>query len=139
MVRAHLEKHGDGDDLEIRTAVARAIDASPSLRNKKDLIEAFVESMTVEADVDADWQQFVNKRRKAELGQLIAEEQLDPAATKAFIEAAFRDGAIQPTGTAIAKLLPPMSRFTPDGAHAAKKASALARLTAFFERFFGLG
>ncbi len=35
-----LAKGGDGDDKEIRVAIDRAIDSSPSLRNKKDLMEA---------------------------------------------------------------------------------------------------
>ena len=38
---------GDGDDKELRAGISRAIDSSPSLRNKKDLIEQFVDSVSV--------------------------------------------------------------------------------------------
>lgn len=54
------------------------------------------------------------------------------------MERAFRDGAIQTQGTAITKLLPPVSRFSAEGGHGEKKQRVLGQLGAFFERFFGL-
>lgn len=42
------------------------------------------------------------------------------------------------TGTAITKILPPVSRFEQGGGHAAKKRTVLAKLGEFFDRFFGL-
>jgi type I restriction enzyme R subunit len=131
--------HGDGTDTEIRASISRAIDASPSLRNKKDLIEAFVDSVTVSGDIDEEWQAFILARREAELAAIIESENLRPEETRAFIETAFRDGAIRTTGTAITKVLPPASRFSPDGGHGEKKRRVLAKLGEFFERFFGLG
>lgn len=53
-------------------------------------------------------------------------------------DAAFRDGAVQPTGTAITKILPPVSRFAKAGGHSAKKRTVLQKLGDFFDRFFGL-
>ena len=131
--------HGDGDDVEIRESISRAVDASPSLRNKKDLIEAFVDSVSVDGAVDEEWQAFVRARREAELDAIIAAEGLRPAETRQFLEAAFRDGAVQATGTAITRVLPPASRFSPAGEHGEKKRRVLAKLGEFFERFFGLG
>jgi len=131
--------HGDGTDVEIRASISRAIDASPTLRNKKDLIEAFVDSVSVSGEIDEEWQAFIRARREAELAAIIEAEGLRPDETRAFIEAAFRDGAIQATGTAISKVLPPTSRFSPEGGHSEKKQRVLATLGAFFERFFGLG
>ena len=51
---------------------------------------------------------------------------------------AFRDGALQEAGTAITKVLPPVSRFTPDRQRERKKDRVLGRLRAFFERFYSL-
>jgi type I restriction enzyme, R subunit len=130
---------GDGDDKEIRAAIERAIDSSPSLRNKKDLIEAFVDSLSASADVDLAWQAYVAARRQEELERIIADENLKPEATHAFVETSFRDGALRPSGTAITKILPPVSRFAPDGGHADKKRTVLEKLTNFFDRFQGLG
>ena len=42
------------------------------------------------------------------------------------------------TGTAITKILPPVSRFSADGGHGEKKQRVLDKLGEFFERFFGL-
>jgi type I restriction enzyme, R subunit len=140
LVEQHRKaKGGDGDDKEIRAAIDRAIDSSPSLRNKKDLIEAFVDSLSASAEVDVAWQAFVAAKRREELDRIIDEENLKPEATYAFVETSFRDGALQPSGTAITKILPPVSRFAKDGGHGAKKSTVLDKLTRFFDRFQGLG
>lgn len=132
--------HGSGEDREVRAAITRAVDASPTLRSKKDLIQAFIESMTVSdlEDIGQAWEAFIRERREAELEEIIRSEELNPDETRAFMEAAFRDGAVQTTGTAITRVLPPLSRFDPAGGHAQKKQRVLARLIEFFERFFGL-
>jgi type I restriction enzyme R subunit len=139
LVQKYRDERGDGDDKEIRAEITRAIDASPSLRNKKDLIEAFVERVTVAGSVDDEWAAFVAARQDAELTQLIADEGLNAEATRAFIDRAFRDGTIQATGVAITRVLPPVSRFAPGGGHGEKKQRVLDRFAEFFERYFGLG
>lgn len=90
---------------EIRAAISRAIDSSPTLRNKKDLIEQFVDSLNVGADVDEAWRAYIEVKRIEELDRIIAEENLKPDATRAFVDNAFRDGAIASTGTAVTKIL----------------------------------
>jgi hypothetical protein len=45
---------------------------------------------------------------------------------------------VQTTGTAITKVLPPVSRFAAGGGHGEKKQRVLTKLSTFFERFFGL-
>ncbi|PWK81951.1 type I restriction enzyme R subunit [Lentzea atacamensis] len=116
-------------------AIEDAIDASPSLRNKKDLIMDFVDSMSVTGEVNDDWRVFVTQRREAELAEIINAERLQPEQTKSFIEAAFRDGAIATHGTAITQFLPPVSRFAKDNNLGAKKERVIAKLTEYFERF----
>ncbi len=129
---------GDGDDVEIRAQITRAVDSSPTLRNKKDLIENFVDSLSATGEVDAEWRTFIARRRETELEQIIAEEKLRPDETRAYVETAFRDGALRTTGTAITRVLPPTTRFSADGGHGEKKQRVLSKLIAFFERFFGL-
>jgi len=138
LVDKHRQERGDGDDTEIRAEITRAIDASPSLRNKKDLIEAFVDRVSASGEIDEEWVAYVAARRTAELDRIIAEENLRAEETHAFIDRAFRDGGIQTTGTAITKVLPPASRFAGDGGHGEKKQRVIARLGEFFERFVGL-
>ena len=138
LVEQYRDAKGDGDDKEIRAAINRAVASSPSLRNKRDLIEDFVDSLSASAGIDEAWSAFVARKRDEELDRIITDEGLNPDATRSFVDAAFRDGAVQPTGTAITTILPPVSRFGQDGAHAAKKVAVLAKLSAFFDRFFGL-
>ncbi|MEP9385192.1 type I restriction endonuclease subunit R [Nocardioides sp. KR10-350] len=139
LVQKYREAKGDGEDKEIRATISHAIDASPSLRNKKDLIEEFVDRVSATGDIDEEWRSYVAQRRASELDKIINEEGLRPDETRKFIDASFRDGAIQATGTAITRVLPPVSRFAAGGGHGEKKQRVLARLGEFFERFFGLG
>lgn len=138
LVRRYREAKGDGEDKEIRATISRAIDASPSLRNKKDLIEQFVDAVSATGEIDEEWRAYVTAQREAELDQIISDEGLRADQAREFIETAFRDGAIQTTGTAITKVLPPGSRFSASGAHREKKRRVLTKLGVFFERFHGL-
>ncbi len=138
LVAKMREAKGDGLDVEIRAQITRAVDSSPTLRNKKDLIENFVDSVSATGEIGAEWRAFVDTRRTAELNQIIEDEKLKPEETRAFVESAFRDGVIRTTGTAITKVMPATTRFSADGAHGEKKQRVLAKLIAFFERFMGL-
>ncbi|SEA76159.1 type I restriction enzyme, R subunit [Bowdeniella nasicola] len=138
LVQKYRDERGDGDDKEIRAEITRAVDASPTLRNKKDLIEDFVDSLSVDGEIDQEWRAFIAAKREAELETLINEENLRADETRVFIETSFRDGQIRTSGTAITKVLPPVSRFSADGGHGEKKQRVIQKLAAFFERFFGL-
>lgn len=138
LVEKYLKAKGSAQDKEIRAAIERAINASPSLRNKKDLIEQFVDSVSTKARVDAQWLAFVAARKAEELERIIAEENLNAPETRTFVDNAFRDGAIPTAGTAITAILPPISRFAKNSSHALKKRTVLDKLAAFFERYFGL-
>jgi type I restriction enzyme R subunit len=138
LVQKYRDERGDGDDKEIRAEITRAVDSSPSLRNKKDLIENFVDNISVDGQIDREWRAFIAAKREAELEIIITDENLRPDETRVFVEAAFRDGQIRTSGTAITKVLPPVSRFAVDGGHSEKKQRVVQKLEAFFERFFGL-
>lgn len=136
LIRKYHEEHQQ--DKEIIVTIRKAIDSSVDLRNKKELIEHFIDSLTPESDVDEDWQTYVNEQRCAELNQIIADENLNHDEAFRFMDNAFRDGFIQTTGTAITKVLPPMSRFTPTGDRTKKRETVIEKLTAFFNRFWNL-
>src|SRR6185312_8996568 len=92
LVEQYLKVKGTGNDREIRATINRAVAASPSLRNKRDLIEQFVDSVSITDKVDTAWHEFIKVRKAAELDRLIAEEGIDPAAARKFMDNAFRDG-----------------------------------------------
>jgi type I restriction enzyme R subunit len=98
----------------------------------------FIESVSITGDTRDQWQQFLAARRAAELEEIITTEGLRPEEARAFVDDAFRDGAVPTTGTAITRILPPVSRFAPDASHATKKRTVLDRLIAFVDRYAGL-
>lgn len=133
LIRKYHDSHLE--DKEIIVTIRKAIDSSVELRNKKDLIEQFIDSLTPTTEVDDDWHSFVDAKKQEQLDAIIAEENLDKDETYKFIGNAFRDGYVQETGTVLAKILPPVSRFTPTSDRTKKRKSVLEKLKAFFNKF----
>lgn len=139
LVEKYRQEHGNGEDKEIRAEISRAVDASPTLRDKKDLIENFVDTVSLINPVDEEWARFIAAKREQELQTIIREESLKPEPTQQFITEAFRNGSLQTSGTAITTILPPVSRFTIQNGLGEKKQRVIDKLSAFFKRFTGLG
>ena len=133
-----IEQMHDGNtgDKEIRITIRKAIGASPDLRNKRELIENFIDQLTPDKNVSDDWQKYVKEQQRRQLDEIISEEKLKPEETYHFVNQSFKDGGIQESGTGIAKILPPMSIF--DKTREMKKKTVLEKLKAFFERFFDI-
>ncbi|MEX3509710.1 type I restriction endonuclease subunit R [Kocuria carniphila] len=129
---------GDGEDKEVRAEITRAVDASPTLRSKRDLVEDFVESVSLQGAVDEQWQSYISAKREAELQELIEAHKLKLEETQSFVDEAFRDGQLRTAGTEITRILPPVSRFNRQVNHGDKKKRVIEALTRFFERFRGL-
>lgn len=125
-------------DKELLVDINKAIDSSVELRNKKELIEQFISTINADSSVDDDWQSFVNSKKIEELDKIITEENLDKDETYKFIENAFRDGNVQTSGTAISRIMPPVSRFNPDQKRGKKRETVLDKLSAFFSKFFDI-
>ncbi|MEK7285790.1 MAG: hypothetical protein AAB035_00620, partial [Nitrospirota bacterium] len=58
--------------------------------------------------------------------------------TYKFVRNAFRNGSVATTGTALAKVLLPVSRFSSGGERSKKRERILDKLIRFFERFFDI-
>lgn len=126
-------------DKEIIGAIDKAIRSSLELRSKKELIEAFIDSVNVNGDVKENWQKFVKEQKEAEVDKIIAEHNLKSEETKEFIDNALRDGALKTTGTDIDKILPAVSIFGFGGGNRKEiKEKVIATLQKFFEKYFGL-
>ncbi|MGL5439127.1 MAG: type I restriction endonuclease subunit R [Filifactoraceae bacterium] len=125
-------------DKEVLITIKKAINASPELRSKKQLIETFIAGINDIDDIMYEWHNYVIKKREERLKAIITEENLKPADTRKFMENAFRDGEIKTFGTDIDKLLPPVSRFG-GGKRAEKKQGVIDKLKVFFDEFFGIG
>lgn len=131
--------HSDhNNNREILVDINKAIDSSVELRNKKDLINQFITSLDMHSVVDTDWHQFIEGKKIEELDGIIETEKLKKEETYTFVKNAFRDGAIPTTGTAITKILPPVSIFNKDWRRIEKRESVLQKLMNFFDRFFDI-
>ncbi|NLT49039.1 MAG: type I restriction endonuclease subunit R, partial [Clostridiales bacterium] len=124
------------EDKTILTTIDKAINASIELRSKKELIERFIEQVNASTEVDEEWRKYLHERKEADISAIIEEEKLKPEETRRFIDNAFRDGTLKTTGTAIDKIMPPVSRF--GGGRAARKQGIIEKLLKFFEKYLGL-
>ena len=136
LVKRYYDSHYK--DKEILTTIRKAIDASPELRSKKKLIEAFIADVNTIEDVISEWNSYVSKQREKELNQIIKEERLNPEETRKFLENTFRYGEVKTVGTDIGKIMPPMSRFG-GGNRTKKKQTIIEKIQRFFDKYFGIG
>lgn len=124
-------------DKSILATIDKAINSSIELRSKKELIERFIEQVNVSTKVDEDWRKFLHERKEADITAIIEEEKLRSEETRRFVDNAFRDGTLKTTGTAIDKIMPPVSRFA-NGGREVKKQGIIDKLLMFFEKYLGL-
>ena len=122
-------------DKEIIVKIRKQIDASPDMRDKRELIEKFIQQMTPEkgADVGHDWETYIEEEKRKQLSKIIEEEHLKAAETEDFMERAFADGYVTETGTGIAHILPPSNPFLPESGE--KKQTVIEKLKAYLNKF----
>ena len=125
-------------DKEIIVKIRKDIEASPDMRDKRDLIMKFIDQMTPGKgdDIGGEWEAYIEKQKQKQLQTIIDEEHLKPAETNEFMARAFLEGYITETGTGIAKILPPSNPFLPESGE--KKQTVIDKLKAYFSRFFNL-
>lgn len=136
LVKKYYDSHRE--DKEILTTIRKAVEASPELRSKKKLIEAFIADVNTIEDVITEWNSYVSKQREEELNQIIKEERLNPEETRKFLENTFRYGEVKTVGTDIGKIMPPMSRFG-SGNRTKKKQTIIEKIQRFFDKYCGIG
>lgn len=143
LVEKYRKSKGDGRDIEVQEEIRRAVDASPSLRNKKDLIEEFLARVSLQSgDVQDEWKAYISQKSKEELDEIIVTEKLQPERTRALVRDSIGRGGIQEFGTDIAAILPATgSRFGRNkgaNSRSATKRRVVEKLREFFERFSGV-
>lgn len=126
------------EDREILVTIQKTIMASPDLRNKKDLIMAFIDSLNQDSDVYSDFESFMNSKKKEELDKIIDEENLNKEETYNFIQRSFEQGRVETNGMEVSNILPPMNMFTPTNDRQEKKNKVLDKLIEFFDKFFSI-
>lgn len=139
-ILALVKKYHDSNmkDKEVLVTINKAIMSSPDLRNKKDLILEFIDSLNVSSDVYTDFEIFMNSRKREELDKIINEENLNSEETYKFIKKSFDKGSVETDGTGISSVLPPMDMFAKDRSRLKKKNIVIDKLIDFFDKFFSI-
>ena len=135
-----VKKYHDNnmEDKEILVTIQKTIMASPDLRNKKDLIMSFIESLNQDSDVYNDFEIFMNSKKKEELDKIINDENLNKEETYKFIKKSFEQGKVETNGTDVSEILPPMDMFAPTNDRQEKKSKVIDKLLEFFDKFFSI-
>ncbi len=136
LVKKYHDTHCE--DKEVLISIKKAVDSSPELRSKKQLIETFIAGINDVDDVMIHWNDYVVEERESQLIEIINTEKLKEDATRRFMAYAFHIGEIKTIGTDIDKIMPPVSRFG-GGDRTEKKQRIIERLKAYFDRFYGIG
>src|SRR5699024_2652792 len=123
---------------EIRAEITSAVDASPSLRNKRDLVEAFVDSVSTSGEMEEEWRKLIAGKKEVELQNIIKEENIRTDEATNYVERAFRDGAVATNGIEITGIMKPVSRFSAVGRNGEKRKNVIEKMQKFFDRFVGL-
>ena len=122
-------------DGEIRVRISKAIDSSPDLRDKKELIEQFIEQLTPNSEVDAAWRVYVNDEKRRQFDAIIEEENLKREKAVEFIENAYERGYVPEGGMELDGIMPAINPFDVNANREGKIANVLEKLKAFFQRF----
>ncbi len=140
LVQKYHDSHCKNKEIVLK--IEKSIDASPDMRNKKELIMQFIDRMTPDSthDIYTEWTHYVQQQKEQQLCEIIQQENLKDKETHEFMERAFADGYVTETGTAITHILPPMPLFGAAGLQRQiVKERVLEKLKNFFARFFRLG
>ncbi len=134
LVEQYHQKH----DEETLRNIRKCIDASPDLRDKRELIMRFVSSLTPDSDVYERWEEYVKQEKERDFQQIISEEQLNETEALRFIRNAFLIGYVKEGGTELESILPPIDPFDKRADRSGKRQTVLERIKAFFSKFFDI-
>nr|WP_290879143.1 hypothetical protein [Helicobacter sp.] len=130
-----LETYHKNTESNTKEHILRSMQSSPSLRDKKELIEEFLNTIDHNKNVDfkASFAAYIKEKSQKELDSIIKDENLNAKDTKDYLQEAFEINFFQDKGAKIQSLLPKTNIFAKD--NHLKRQQAIAKLKAFFEKF----
>lgn len=133
--------HGENSkDKELLGKILKALDASPSLRPKRTLINAFIHAYNA-SNGQADWAAFVIEKLNGDVKALAEKYGMDAEKTYTYLTNALGVGVLSTAGEDFNGILPPMSLFANANSaaeYAAKTAAISADLQALFDEYKGV-
>ena len=140
LVFEHNKKTKDKDSLieEVR----RIIRSSIGNRAKEGLIVDFIHETNLEpiqdkSDIISAFFVYAQQKQKEEAADLIVEEKLNEEAAKRYIQTSLKHEYASENGTDLNAILPKMSPLNPQ--YLTKKQSVFQKISAFIEKFKGVG
>lgn len=130
-----LETYYKNKESKTKESILSSMLSSPSLRDKKELIEEFLTQIDNNKNVDFKtlFATYIQEKSQQELDSIIKEENLNTEETKDYLENAFEINFFQDKGEEIQSLLPKTNIF--EKGNYSKRQKAIAKLKAFFEKF----
>lgn len=131
-----LEKYHKNTESSIKESILKSMQSSPSLRDKRELIEEFLTRIDKSQNTKFKdlFESYMREKSQEELDSIIKQENLHSEKTKEYLQEAFELNFFQDKGQEIQKLLPKANIFAPKS-NAHKSQEAIAKLKAFFEKF----
>lgn len=77
-----------------------------------------------QVDAHERWVTYVAKSMSSGLDAIVVEENLRPDETREFMESSFAEGSVFDEGTAVTRILKPMSRFGEEERHEPRRGKA---------------
>ena len=149
---------GNASDKEISEKIRSSVAASPELRDKADLIEAFLRTVGFDggegsqklmvdagdtpaarhAYIQGEWKKFVARSMEEEIEEAVSEQNLKPQETRELISETFETGSVPDQGVSVGKIIKPVSRFAKGNPYGAKREAAAAFILAFYNKYRSL-
>ncbi|KQO66381.1 type I restriction endonuclease subunit R [Methylobacterium sp. Leaf89] len=128
--------------LELVDGILRVVRGSIGNRAKEGLIVDFIKQTNLDeiddkAGVIEAFYAFAQSAQRREAEELIADEKLNPDATKRYIATSIKREYASENGTELNSILPRMSPLNPQ--YLIKKQAVFERISSFVEKFRGVG
>ncbi|WP_038815533.1 type I restriction endonuclease subunit R [Campylobacter jejuni] len=133
-----LEEYHKDSKEKTKENILKTIISNPSLRDKKELIQEFLEQIdhNKNSDYKSLFESFMQRKKEQELQQIIKDENLNEHLTKQYLEEAFELNFFQDKGENIGKLLPLINPFAPKSeGNEEKREQIINKLKSFFDKF----
>lgn len=129
--------HKDKKD-KTKEHISKILISNPSLRDKKELIEEFLNTIDNNKNIDfiTLFKNYMQEKKEKELNLIIKEENLQEQQAKQYLEEAFELGVFRDKGVKIQAFLPKIDIFAPKSQNNDEKIEKIiTRLKDFFEKF----
>lgn len=134
-----IQDYAKSQDKETKDKIESGINSSLEMRNKKDLIMNFVDSINIpNEDIIKDFEAYIAQKRQEEFEAIIQTHKLNAQETYDFVKKAFKYGSMDFKGTEFPKILPKenSSFFSKTSNRSQTKEKIAEVLQGFFDRFF---